>query len=908
MIRMAEHNEIHLISHTHWDREWYLTFQQFRIKLVTLVDSLLDIFDATPEYRHFNFDGQTIVLEDYLEIKPENRERLERYIREGKIAVGPWYILPDEFLVSPEATARNLMLGHKIANEFGHVMKIGYIPDPFGHLSQMPQILQGFGIDNVILWRGFGGEPEQTDSEYYWEGSDGSRVLFIHLPAIGYSETLHFPTDTEKATALISTLKEKYRQRAKTPYLLLMNGSDHITPQAELPQILKQVNEQLEEATIIHSSLSAYIKKVQEYIPDDLKVVHGELRDGFKHTVLLTGVLSTRMYLKQENEKSQTLLEKWAEPFSSFAWMLGETYPQELLWQSWKYLIKNHPHDSICGCSVDPVHEQMMTRFAWSQEIAEELTVNSLKAIADNIDTSHSEPTEQHLVVFNPLGWSRSEVVEVTLDFLTPDQPFLHPTLLGTYSSPYTEEITGFAIYDAQGNEIPFQLLERTIYQNIVPSPDMRTFPIIQKVVRFQILLKAEDVPACGFKTYTVTPQSFIKQYTHDVQHVFSGAMYEMENEYLIVQVHLDGTLSITDQITGEIYEDCHVFEDGGDVGDEYNYSYPLRDRIVSSIGLPVVIELVEQGPLRVTYKVSQTLPVPKSATVDCQTRSQETVEMPVISYISLSAGAKRVDITTEVDNTAKDHRLRVLFPSGIDTDYSYAEGHYDVVKREITLPDPNDYAIELPSPTHPQRSFVDVNDGETGLAIINKGLPEYEVKDDAFRTIALTLLRGVDTISRGDLLTRPGGHAGWPYETPGGQCLGKQTFHYAIAPHEGTWQDGQIHQEAHQHNVACRVVQTTTHHGNLPKEKSFVSVSPDSCIITAIKKAEADDALIVRLYNASDKEATGELCVAQKINRAVLTNLNEELVEELNPTSEYTVSFRARPWEVKTIKLIWKP
>ena len=148
---MEKQYEIHLISHTHWDREWYRTFQQFRMKLVELVDSLLEILETDPDFKHFNFDGQTIVLEDYLEIKPQNEERLKKQIQDGRIAVGPWYILFDEFLVSVEATVRNLILGHRIAKEFRKMMNVDYIPDPFGHISQMPQILRGFGIDNIIL-------------------------------------------------------------------------------------------------------------------------------------------------------------------------------------------------------------------------------------------------------------------------------------------------------------------------------------------------------------------------------------------------------------------------------------------------------------------------------------------------------------------------------------------------------------------------------------------------------------------------------------------------------------------------------------------------------------------------------------------------------------------------------------
>ena len=384
-----------------------------------------------------------------------------------------------------------------------------------------------------------------------------------------------------------------------------------------------------------------------------------------------------------------------------------------------------------------------------------------------------------------------------------------------------------------RGTKSPINFSRSRFVKRCYPSPDLTTFPILLKVVRFEILLYAKKIPSSGYAAYQVIPQNTLKTYPAEVQQLSSG----MENEHLHVNIQPNGSLIVTDKSTDKVYTDCHVFEDGGDVGDEYNYSYPLRDRIVTSIGSPASIELVEQGPLRMTYKVSQCLSAPKCAEPDRQGRSQETVEILISSCISLSAGAKRVDITTELENTARDHRLRVLFPSGIHSEYSYAEGQYDVVQRPIQLPDPNAYQIEKPCPTHPQQSFVDVNDGEVGLAVINKGLPEYEVKDDASRTIALTLLRGVDQISRGDLLTRPGGNAGWPCKTPGGQCLGKHTFHYALAPHHGTWQEGLVYREAHQHNVPCRILQTDSHQGNLSRKLSFIEISPAALIIRRNQK-----------------------------------------------------------------------
>src|SRR5512140_1842314 len=163
----------HIVSHSHWDREWYKSFEQFRSMLVNMVDDLLDLLARDPAYVCFTLDAQTIVLDDYLAVRPEREPELRRLVREGRLMIGPWYVLPDEFLVSAEATVRNLLTGARRSRDFGAEMKVGYIP-------MMPAILSGFGIDTALLYRGFGGEPEQNSSEYWWTGPDGTRCLMLH--------------------------------------------------------------------------------------------------------------------------------------------------------------------------------------------------------------------------------------------------------------------------------------------------------------------------------------------------------------------------------------------------------------------------------------------------------------------------------------------------------------------------------------------------------------------------------------------------------------------------------------------------------------------------------------------------------------------------------------------------------
>src|SRR3954470_1747270 len=309
--------DIHVVSHTHWDREWYLTHEQFRFRLVALVDRLLDLLDSNPDYKFFHLDGQTIVLEDYLEIRPEQEARLRRAIADGRILIGPWYVMPDEFLVSGESLVRNLLRGHRISREFGTPMPVGYLPDLFGHVGQMPQIWRQFGLDNTILWRGFGGPA----AEYWWDGPDGSRLLMMHLPPEGYCNATRIVFDPD---AMMARAKEKVdfeKARTRTGQALLMNGVDHVEPHTAIPSLIEKLSS-ISGQRAIHSTLPDYVAAVRSAVERDrpaLEAIAGELRGGTDYANLLPGVLSARVYLKQQNAHVQTLLESYAEPLSVMA-------------------------------------------------------------------------------------------------------------------------------------------------------------------------------------------------------------------------------------------------------------------------------------------------------------------------------------------------------------------------------------------------------------------------------------------------------------------------------------------------------------------------------------------------------------------------------------------------------------
>ncbi|HID94099.1 MAG TPA: hypothetical protein EYP60_08395 [bacterium (Candidatus Stahlbacteria)] len=877
---------LHVVSHTHWDREWYLTFQRFRLKLVSLIDKLLDVMDKNQAYRYYLLDGQTVILKDYLEIRPENRSKIVKYVKDGRIQVGPWFVLPDEFLVSGESLIRNLLLGHSIANEFGQVLcaasyrKVGYSPDAFGHISQLPQILNGFDIDSAVLWRGFYGDK----SEYIWRAPDGSEVLLIHLSKQGYANAYNIPTERELALKKIIQIKEECKSRATTPHLLLMNGGDHIEPQPDLPRIINLVNEKLNDSVLIHSNLGEYVNKIKECNPQ-LDIIEGEFRGGLQHCPLLAGVISTRMYLKQKNEEVQTLLERWAEPISVFNWMVGGSYNQGAIRRTWEYLLKNHPHDSICGCSIDEVHKDMEARFSWVEQIANDVTDVGLKQIAEKIDRMGLKASDSLLVVFNPLNWTRKELVQVEVDF------------------PAKDKIENFKLYDINNKEIMYQIIEVKDTFRWDLRPDHA--PLHTPVRRFTISFMA-NVPACGYSTYKIEPvrsKNIILNYKE-----MRADKHDMENEYLKVKINKDGTLDMLDKETNKIYKNLNYLEDEGDAGDEYNFSPPTRNKVFTTRDTKAKIKKLAKGPLFTKYEIATRLKLPKSLTKDRQTRSNRLVNTQITSYITLTKGSKRIDIETVINNKVMDHRLKVVFPSGINTDFSFADSKFDVIKREIKVPEYHKNYVEKPVGTYPHDTFVDLSNGEVGLAIISKGLPEFAVKNTRDRSITLTLLRCVGNLSRDDLITRQG-HAGYPIPTPDAQCLGKYKFKYAIMPHRGDWETASIYKEALNHNIPMKAIQiqncaVPVKDNKLPRKLSFINVEPNTVVVSAIKKAENMDCLIIRFYNISNKKVSAKISTYVPIKRACITNLNEEIKGNLVITKSNKISLEVGSKKIVNLAL----
>ena len=928
---MAERYEIHVISNTHWDREWLFDFQETRMLLVEFFDGLLDILDSEPGYKSFLLDSQCVPVEDYLEVRPENGGRLARHVADGRLFIGPWYTDPECFSIGGESLVRNLVYGHRVARSFGRVMKAGYTPFSYGQNSQMPQIYQGFGIDTMLFYHGV--SHDEVANEFIFEGADGSRVLGSQISSVARYNFYHHiyrrvmfdagiddrtydwrtggcpfhlcseadapkhhilldPTRgpyLDKVGTWVRRLRAQEKKVATTNQLAFMMGHDSSIADAITLDIIKEAKKHLKGDRIFHSSLPDYLQKVKAAVPEDLTVLKGERRVPKPMPLLLhlySDVLSSRTRMKRLNALAEMDLQRWTEPFTVLAWTLGAEYPQSLVDLAWKTLLRCHAHDSIAGSGVDDIEQDMIYHLRQVLNISAGLKQRSLQHVQARIDNSQAGPDDVLVTVVNPSPCMRSEVVTMVLDL------------------PATKPMREFQLRDAvSGDLVPVQEVARHPHHAIVNH--LGDAPAMMAVERVTVHAAVTDVPGMGYATYAV-----------DESGAFARAGMvcgpnAMENEYLHAQINPDGTLDLTDRASGIRHEGLHYFEDGGEAGMTWMHLRPAYDEIVSSLGSPVNIRLVENGLLVTRYRVEYRMQIPAGleenngnpwqrldGVGNSAYRSKETRELVIESVFTLRRESNALEVTTRFNNTADSHRLRVCFPTYKQTKHCHVESAFDVVEREIEF-GPESIWFGSQGVTFPMQRFVDVSDGSTGLAVINDGLREYEVTQDPSHTIAITLMRAFE-VSLSTVSKRWDRHP----EMRLSQASGQHEFHYLLYPHSGLWNEGGVYDQVERFCAPLQPLQTGRHGGDLPQRHGFMALEGADVVLSAVKRSEDSEAVVVRIFNPTDQATMASLTFAMPIQAAARVTL-EELPEEDLAVDGQSVSASIGAKKIATIRIV---
>lgn len=911
----------YIVSHTHWDREWYRTFHVYRVWLCHTVRAVLDAIETSPDFRHFLLDGQAIILEDYLEIHPEDEPRIRAHVAAGRLSIGPWYILPDEFIVGAESLIRNGLIGHKVCGRFGGANPAGYMPDTFGHVAQMPQILRGLGLDSFIYWRGNGDEIDELGLEYLWQAPDGSEVLAIqqaggycNAASLGHHEIWHAHTrkrvDLDHASKRAGDLLRDLGGRSNTTVGLMNNGCDHFPPQRDFSAVLARLRADYPHVSFHHADLSAYLRAVRAELPSPRRF-QGEMISG-KQAHILSGVWSARMYLKQLNDRCQTLLAACLEPLAAAAHFLhGAEYPSGSIEYAWKLLLKNQPHDSICGCSIDEVHQEMLPRFRGVIDTAEETIIRQMEALTPEFARDDAGDRETVLCVANTLPLRRSAVIERLVIL-----------------QPCCADISALRLIDARGREVPARIVELShverfwgvdyrLFLDVAPQLEQfdgyrRAFgprilkdrietPLTDRYVLLQFV--AQDLPPVGHACFSWTdrPASGPALPPPEAVRVTGSTL---ENAFVRVSVHPNATFDLLHKASGRSYVGLNLLENIEDIGDEYDYSPCPATECITSEGLPGEVSVHRDTGFMGALEVRFSLSLPEEISPDRARRSARRVACPVRARISLTAMDPWVDIRLDFENHARDHRLRVRFPARIRSEHVWSDGHFLVNRRPIDRPDGATWA--QPSPrTWPQQEFSLLQDGAGGLAVFNRGLPEIEpLRDDDGRVgLALTLLRCVGWLSRDDFPTRRCQNAGPTVPTPDAQCPGRHRFEYAVMPFAGDGLAAGVKHAALAWRTPPLVVQGVED-GLTPTSEGLVESSSRQLAITAIKKHERRDTLIIRMVNLSPSPAATELSFGRALRSARRTNLLEEPAGPELPISDRRLALTANPHEIVTLEI----
>ncbi|EOC1397878.1 mannosylglycerate hydrolase [Listeria monocytogenes] len=827
--------KVHVIPHSHWDREWYFTSSRSTIYLVKHLKEVIETLEAKDDYHFYLMDAQSSLIEDYLRYCPEDKTRLEKLITEKRLITGPWYTQTDQLVISQESIVRNLLYGTRIAREMGHSMAVGYVPDAFGQGGNMPQIYKEFRISKFLFWRGVA-DNRLKQTEFIWRGDDGTEMLAEQIP-FGYYYGANIPENEAELKTYLDDQIGALEKKASTRNVYFPNGLDQAPVRKNLPELVAKFNE-------LDSTREYQIASPETFFADlekdvtDLPVIAGELTEG-KHSRLHKSIFSTRADLKQANNEIENFLSNVLEPVLSISYSLGNRYPHNELAEIWKLMFENAAHDSIGGCNSDTTNRDVKHRYKLASDLATNLLDLNMRLISEKIE--QKQPFQ--FTVFNPLPYEKSGVIKMTA---------------------YIPE-DNFTVEDAQGNTLLYTILEKTnlteyvLNQHIDLNPSKSVY-LPEKVFLATMLVNVNSLPALGYDTiyFNLEKETVAQEPTQ-------STATKIENEFYEIHLADNHSLTIHDKKAGRTYTDQMIFVENGDDGDSYNYSPPRKDLVISS--KEAVVNSVESSISSVnqTLTISFALNVPYN--LEERANGEKNNEMTIKTVISLRKNEELIRFDVQVANHVLSHRLCVTFATEIASKFSTADQLFAPIKRPVRLPEMDVWEAEewqeAPISIEAMQSFVSLHDESHGVAVMTEGVREYEIIGENYDTISLTLFRTFSHMGKTDLLYRPGRASGESIvATPDAQLLGEINATFALTLFESSFDEADIAKKAKEYLSNSPVYQMSDFlNGRLiyvyrDEEKTLDATHSlglptiDGAIISAVKKAEDSDAFITRFFN----------------------------------------------------------
>jgi len=857
---------LHLVFQTHWDREWYFPFEQYRYRLIHVIERAMRALEQN-EIASFILDGQTLPLEDYFEVcEPKDKKRILALIKNKRMIIGPWYIAMDEFLVHGESIIRNLEIGDKIARQYGEIQHVGYLPDTFGHIGQMPQILRGFDIDNAIMWRGV----HLKDSEFIWQGVDESKLFTLFLVDGYYHPELN---QNNRAVAIQNYVKRN-ESYARTENILMTAGGDHLMPiNDHLDQKIAEVKAASPDFELCVSSYESYIQTVRNQLQEDSLIhVKGELRDN-TNAYILPNVLSTRSYLKQLNQQLEDDMIGYVEPMMALVYLKSKKAPYRYVEHIWKTILQNQPHDSICGCSVDEVHLENEMRAEKARQMISSLKegmYDQLKVLPMTFYGNKSkkiDDDDMKFSVYNPHPYAFSGVIEGIIR-LNSDTPW-----------------TSFMIQD-ENHQIYQVAIDEVKPNRLFVSP-LDYPPIFRQGKAFQIKAYVKSLAPLTMSMFTV-----IEGETLPVE---SKIDHTLENEKIKITLQDNGSLMVFDKKNKTDYPMWNRFYSSMDAGDSYNYSKPEQDTISYAYlnGEPITTISAISQSLHYQLILVQPEELDSSRKFAVETKTTSTIDVK----LTLHHHESLVRVSVLIDQKGKDQRLRMQFPLGVRLEEHMNDSAFELAKRksnrkEIFIAERQK---EVPVVVDSSLSMIHGVKDKNGIQFFHRGLHESQmIEEDGKTSLEVTLIRSVGHLSRDDFGSR-GGAAGPNLETPDAQCIRTHQFNYAFGPIDASQEAVDSYRLALEFRKPPILSRA---YGE--KQPSLLIKENDKVVVTSLRLVNQYQ-IEVRLWNPSktvQKTILKSTLKIERIEEVFMNHSSKQIIES---------SISLKPNEIKTLNIKYK-